>query len=96
MGEANPHAIALITSLTGHAPVSCTHPDGTQFLRIGNIVITATEFALWSDPSVFLNSDSMFTLSWGGHNAEFYKDEQGNWTADVHRDLLSGKARRVT
>lgn len=95
MGEANSEAIALIRELIGHEPRYGETPDGQQCLHIGDTVIVATEFALWSDPSVWVNSETMFTLSWGGHNARFYKDGRGQWAADVNRDLLRGQARWV-
>lgn len=96
MGEANSEAIALIANLTGYEPEHGNNSDGAQFLRVGNIVITATEFALWSDPSIFVRSDGEFVLSWGGHNAIFSRDTEGRWSANVHRDPLQGKARWVT
>ena len=96
MGESNPEAVALIKELTGHVPQHGTDPDGMQFLRIGEIVITATEYALWSAPNVFVRSDEEFVLSWGGHKAIFSKDAQDRWSANVQRNVLEGKARWVT
>lgn len=80
----------------GHEPRYGETPDGQQCLHIGDTVIVATEFALWSDPSVSVNSETMFPLSSGGHNARFNKGEQGLWAAEISRDLLQGKARWVT
>lgn len=93
MGESNPEAVALIKDLTGHVPQHGTDPEGIQFLRIGDIIITATEYALWSDPSVYVYSDSMFMLSWGGQNVRISLNAHGAWAADIHRDPLAGKAR---
>jgi len=65
MGEANPEALEMIARLTGHEAESGMTPDGTQFLRIGDIVLKAAYFALWSDPSVYDFGDRI-AINWGG------------------------------
>jgi hypothetical protein len=65
MGEANPEAIARIEFLTGHKVEQDIDSDGRQFCRIGEEVMFATSFALWSDPSVYEVEDAIF-ISWGG------------------------------
>jgi hypothetical protein len=96
MGEANPEACARIEELTGYRPRHGTTPDGQQCLHIGDTIIVATEFALWSDPSIWENSDDLITVSWGGQIARFARNPDGNWTVEIHRDLLRGKGRFVT
>lgn len=65
MGEANSRAIELISRITGHAPQYEMTEDGIQTLRIGDIVLVATHFALWSDPDIFIDKDNAY-ISWGG------------------------------
>ena len=95
MGEANPEGLAQIKEITGHAPGLWIDQEGIQLLRIGEVVIPAKGFALWSDPTVYIRSDNEFTLSWGGSSANFLRDANGNWTADVKASLLTGPARWI-
>ena len=96
MGESNREAIALIAEVTGHEPRYGRTPDDEQCLHIGDVVLIATGFALWGDPSAWLHGDGSLTVRWGGQVARFSSDSQGSWTAEVHRNPLQGKARFVT
>ena len=93
MGEANPEAVALIERLTGHMPRHGRTADGQQCLRIGDIEIVATGFALWSDPSVYDHEHGMIAINWGGQTIRLYLQPDGSWTAECLPDLLAGKAR---
>ncbi|GEO01185.1 hypothetical protein NSE01_30170 [Novosphingobium sediminis] len=95
MGEAHPESIARIKELTGHKPRHGTTPDGRQCLHIGDLMIVATEFALWSDPSVWEYSDDIIAVSWGGNTVRMQRDHDGAWTANIIPDPLRGKARFV-
>lgn len=67
MGEANLEALALIRRCTGHEPISELMPDGTQSLHIGDLVMAASYFALWGDPSVYQIDDDTIRVWWGGN-----------------------------
>lgn len=95
MGEANPEAITRIKELTGHKPRLGATSDGQQCLRIGDIELVATGFALWSDPSVYDHEDGMISILWGGQTARLYRQPDGSWKAECHPNLLAGKARWV-
>lgn len=69
MGERNLAAMARITELTGFLPSYETAEDGTQTLRIGELVLRAKYFGLWSDPSVYEFDDDCFEVRWGGNIA---------------------------
>lgn len=94
MGEANSEAAAEIERLTGNRPVHGLTADGQQCLRIGNIEVVATSFALWSDPSVYDHENGMVSINWGGQTVRLYLQPDGSWTAECLPDLLAGKARR--
>ncbi len=64
-------------------------------LHIGDLTIVAIEFGLWSDPSVWEVSADLITVKWGGQNVRLLRHADGSWTAEVHLDLLRGKARFV-
>lgn len=96
MGEANPEAMTQIADLTGHVPTYGETADGRSCLQIGDIVIIETEPAFWSDPNIFVFDDSCFSLLWGGNSVRFVKGADGQWTADVRHDPMTGKARWVS
>lgn len=96
MGEANPEALALIEKLMGDAPRSGQTPDGQQCLHIAGTVLVAAQFALWGDPSVWQYDDDRISVTWGGQIAQFTRGPDGQWSADVCRNPLGGKARWVS
>jgi hypothetical protein len=96
MGEANPEAVALNKDIIGHEPQYGETSDGQQCLRVGDIEIVATSFALWSDPSVYNHENGMVSIYWGGQTIRLYLQPDGSWTAECLPDLLAGKARSET
>ena len=93
MGESNPFATNLISELTGHTPVYGETEDGQQSLTIGEVVIVATGFSLWGDPTAYQHDDRTLTVGWGGQSATLVKGDDGSWTAQVVANPLQGKAR---
>jgi hypothetical protein len=95
MGESNPYATNLISELTGHTLVHGETVDGHQSLTIGDIVMVATCFSLWSDPTAYQHDDRTLSVSWGGQSATLVKCDDGSWVAQVVANPLQGKARFV-
>ena len=95
MGEANPEAVAIIRQFTEHEPRYGTTSDGRQCLHIGDLEIVATQFALWSDPSVFVHDEGMLSVNWGGQTVRLNLQPDGLWSAECFPDVLAGRARSV-
>ena len=95
MGECNLWAMNMIAELTGSTPVYGETEDGHQSLTIGDVVIVATGFSLWGDPTAYQHSDRMLTVRWGGQTTTLVKDDDGSWAARVIANPVQGKARFV-
>jgi len=95
MGESNLWAMNMIAELTGSTPVYGETEDGRQSLTIGDAVIVAKHFGLWSDPTAYQHSDRSLTVSWGGQSATIVKRDDGCWTAQVVANPFQGEARFV-
>lgn len=95
MGEANSEAVALIAKLTGYEPRSGRTEDGRQCLHIGDTVVVAESYSLWSDPSAWQHDDGSLTVRWGGQIVRLSPNAGGEWVADAHPDPMQGKARWV-
>lgn len=95
MGDAHAEDVAMIAKLTGHEPIYDSTPDKQQCLRIGDLEIVATGFALWSDPRVWDHGDGMISITWGGQTVRLYQQPDRSWTHECLPDLLAGKARWV-
>lgn len=95
MGESNPEAVATIKQFTGHEPRYGTTSDGQQCLHIGDLKIVATQFALWSDPSVFVHDEGMLSINWGGQTIRLYLQTDSSWSAECLPDVLAEKPRWV-
>lgn len=95
MGESNLWAMNMIAELTGSTPVYGETEDGCQTLTIGDVVIVATDFGLWSDPTAYQHSERMLTVRWGGQSATIMKGDNGRWVAQVVANPLQSKARFV-
>ncbi len=86
MGEANQQAIEMITNVISQAPRYGETPDGQQCLYVGDAVIVAKSFALWSDPNAFAHEDGSLTVRWGGQIVRLSPNSQGSWTIDETDD----------
>ena len=95
MGDCNPDAAKLISELTGNTPIFGTTEDGRQSLTIGEVLIVATRFGLWGDPTVYQHDGRTLIVHWGGQAATLVKGDDGSWAAQVVANPLQGQARFV-
>jgi hypothetical protein len=95
MGESNLSAMNMIAELTGSTPIYGETEDGRQSLTIGDVVIVAKHFGLWSEPTAYQHNDRMLTVGWGGQSATLVKGDDGSWVAQVVANPARAKARFV-